>query len=67
MKATIIDDSFGVIDDPELLKMSAVYVIIANEPENWFKNIRKIPIPKPFLAGFVTEIVKNNLNPFNLH
>lgn len=55
MKATIIDDSFGLRDEPELLNMSAVYVITAEVPENWFKNIKNIPIDNPFFAGFVTK------------
>lgn len=52
----MIDDTLGLKLEPELLKMSAVYVMIAKAPENWFRNIKNNPIIKPFFAGFVTEI-----------
>lgn len=54
MKATIIDDSLEPKLEPELSKMSTVYVIIARMPENCLRNIRKIPITNPLLADFVT-------------
>ena len=55
MKATIIDDSFGLRDDPELLNMSAVYVIIAEVPENWFKN--KGSSVRPWLPAETVGVV----------
>lgn len=54
MNATKIEDPFGEKFEPELSKISAVYVIIQKEPENWLRNIKKIPIESPLKAGFVT-------------
>lgn len=55
MKATIIDDSLEPKLEPELSKISTVYVMIARTPANCLRNIKNIPIIIPLLADLVTK------------
>lgn len=45
----------GLSVEPDSLKIDTAYVRMAKTPQNWFRNMRKIPIRMPFLAAGEAE------------
>ena len=54
----MIDDSLGLRFEPEFIKISAVYVIIASVPENWLRNIKNMVFNIALIAGLVALWIK---------
>ena len=59
MHPMTIEDSLALIDEPEDLKMSAVYDKIVILPENGAMNIKNRPIRSPRIEAFSAIIFMN--------